>query len=298
MKILFKLVLAAATCGVMSTHAETIERLQAADPEGTVEISNIAGEVSVTGWDRAEVAVNAELDNNVESLEFERRGSLTLIKVEYRSGRGRGEGAVLNIQVPRDSSIKTTTVSADQFVRDVRGAQRLHSVSGDIQTQALSDELHANSVSGDIKVIGAGDKAPGNARIRIVTVSGEIEASELRGELDFETVSGSISASASDVARVRVKTTNGEATLKTSLRRDARIDAETINGELTVELLGKVDAEFDIESFNGSIDNCFGPKSQRVSEFGPGRELRFKEGDGSARVRIKTLNGAINLCRK
>jgi len=35
----------------------------------------------------------------------------------------------------------------------------------------------------------------------------------------------------------------------------------------------------------------------RTSKYAPGKELRFTEGDGSARVLIKTLNGGINLCR-
>ena len=29
-----------------------------------------------------------------------------------------------------------------------------------------------------------------------------------------------------------------------------------------------------------------------------GQELRFREGQGTARIRIKTLNGDVNLCRK
>lgn len=285
-------------CGATIAQAEIVERVAEADPKGTVDISNIAGEVRVTGWDRAEVAVKADIDDNIERLEFERRGAVTIVKAVYRSGRGGGKGAMLDIHAPRDSAIKTTTVSADQIVRDMRGAQRLQSVSGDIRTQTSADDLYVSSVSGDVDVTGAGDKTPANARTRIATVSGEIKAMNLGGEVEVESVSGSIDASAGDVARARIKTTSGEATLRASLRRDARIEAESINGELTIELLGKIDAEFDIESFNGSIDNCFGPKSQRVSEFGPGRELRFKEGDGSARVRIKTLNGAINLCRK
>ena len=56
-------------------------------------------------------------------------------------------------------------------------------------------------------------------------------------------------------------------------------------------------ARFDIETFNGSIDNCFGPEPVRTSRYTPGRELRFTEGDGNARVAIKTLNGGLRLCK-
>ena len=37
---------------------------------------------------------------------------------------------------------------------------------------------------------------------------------------------------------------------------------------------------------------------QRTDEYAPGRELRFQEGAGTARVRVKTLNGDIGICRE
>jgi hypothetical protein len=59
-----------------------------------------------------------------------------------------------------------------------------------------------------------------------------------------------------------------------------------------------VDAEFDISTFNGDIDNCFGPKPHRTSEYGPGNSLRFKEGNGDGRIRIKALNGTVEICNR
>jgi hypothetical protein len=56
--------------------------------------------------------------------------------------------------------------------------------------------------------------------------------------------------------------------------------------------------QFDLSTFNGEIRNCFGPKAQRTDEYTPGRELRFQEGSAEARVRVKTLNGDIGVCRK
>jgi hypothetical protein len=59
-----------------------------------------------------------------------------------------------------------------------------------------------------------------------------------------------------------------------------------------------VNAEFEIESFTGDIENCFGPKVEDRSEYGPGRELHFKEGSGSARVRAQSMSGDIHLCAR
>jgi hypothetical protein len=35
-----------------------------------------------------------------------------------------------------------------------------------------------------------------------------------------------------------------------------------------------------------------------TSEYAPGREWRYREGTGSGRVRIKTLNGDVGICKK
>jgi DUF4097 and DUF4098 domain-containing protein YvlB len=98
--------------------------------------------------------------------------------------------------------------------------------------------------------------------------------------------------------RGRIKTTNGDLNLTTALGNDARIEAEAINGDLHFNLRGEINAEFDIETFNGDIDNCFGPKPTRSRQYGPGNELRFTQGKGDGRIRIKTLNGGVMVCKR
>jgi len=59
-----------------------------------------------------------------------------------------------------------------------------------------------------------------------------------------------------------------------------------------------VAAEFDLSSSNGEIRNCFGAKATRPDEYLPGTELRFTQGAGTGRVRIKTMNGDISVCHQ
>ncbi len=54
------------------------------------------------------------------------------------------------MQVPRNSSLSTNTVSADQTIKDVRGMQRLQAVSGMIQTELWNEDLELKNVSGEI----------------------------------------------------------------------------------------------------------------------------------------------------
>ena len=62
--------------------AEEVDRTLDAAADGAVEISNIAGSVTVEGWSRNEVQVKGTLGRNVEELIFERDGDRVTIKVK------------------------------------------------------------------------------------------------------------------------------------------------------------------------------------------------------------------------
>lgn len=272
--------------------ADTVERRVSADPRGAVEIVNVSGEVQVRGWDKAEVVVTGDLSGS-ERLEVKGEAGRTLIKVKPPSGGGWGSTDLV-VRVPQESSLSINTVSAYQTIENVRGAQRLQAVSGSITTQIWPGDFEVKTVSGEIAVRGHG----GAGLARVTTVSGDATLRDMVSELELNSVSGDLEVSAEQLSRARIKTTNGDFVLSARLARDARIEAEAINGELRFHFRGPLDAEFDVETFNGDIENCFGPQPRRTREFAPGNELRFKEGEGNGRVRIKTLNGGVELCKK
>ena len=265
-----------------------------ADPSGTVEISNVAGTVRVSGWDRNEVEVTGELGEGAERLEFVTGDKVTRVKVILPGKSRNVEDTDLILRVPAASRLAVNTVSADIEVSGVAGAQRLQSVSADIRTQAEAEDVECKSVSGDVSIHGTGKKA----LVTITTVSGDAAALKVAGEVNANTVSGNLTLGLGQTARSRVRSTSGDLTIASVLAQDGRFDVESISGDVRFELHGPVDAEFDVSSFNGEIRNCFGPKAVSTSEYAPGRELRFREGQGSGRVRLKTLNGDIDLCRK
>lgn len=282
------------TAGAQYVAAEEVTKTTPADARGEVEIVNVSGAVEVDGWDRAEVRVDASLGSSVERLEFRRDGQRTYIKVILPKGRGSSGSSDLIVKIPRDSSLTVNTVSAEQRIKGVHGAQRLQAVSGDIETEFGPGDIEAKTVSGNILARGRDDKGS----VRATTVSGDLQLDDGGPELDLNTVTGDMNVRLDRLERGRIKTTNGDLQLTTHLGDEARLDVEAINGDLTFDLRGKVNAEFDIETFNGDIENCFGPKPSRTREHGPGNELHFAEGKGDARVRIKTLNGGVSICKR
>jgi len=267
--------------------AEDINETMDAAADGTVSISNVAGSVEVQGWSRKQVEVTGELGSDADELIFERDGNDILIKVKVPRHHGRRISSDLIVKVPEASSLEVNTVSADIEIDNVEGEQDLESVSGDIETGAYAKDIDISSVSGDVVI--QGDRKP--IRTRLNSVSGDIEAEDLSGEIEAETVSGDVEIVNGSFSRALAHSVNGEILFHAELLNDGRLDVETINGEVDVKFQG-----FDIETFNGEIRNCFGPEAERTSRYAPGRELLFREGDGSGRVSIQTLNGDIRLC--
>jgi len=265
-----------------------------ADSAGKVEVSNTAGSVAVTAWTRNEIEVTGTLGTGTERLEFSSVDQLTRVKVILPKQSCRVEATYFVVKVSAGSSVSVNTVSADVTAQGVRGSQRLQSVSGDIQTEAAAEDVECKTVSGNVMVTGSGQRG----LLTVTTVSGDATVSRVAGEVNGNTVSGNFAIAMGDTVRSRLRSTSGDLGLKGRLAPDARIDFESISGSVRLDLAGPVGAEFDISSFNGDIRNCFGPKAVRTSEYAPGSELRFREGQGSGRVRIKTLNGDISVCNK
>lgn len=272
---------------------EEVDRTLDAAADGHVDISNIAGEVTVTGWSRKQVEVTGTLGKNVEELIFERDGDKVTIKVKVPKRMGRGIDSDLHISVPENSSIDVGAVSADIDVKDVLGEQRLHTVSGDVTTEAAGSDVTTESVSGDIEVSGSEQDTETNAG----TVSGDVTLFRVAGTVSGESVSGDVIVDEGSFDRVDLSTVNGELVFNAQLREDGKLSAETVNGDVDIELAGKVSARIDVSTFNGKIRNCFGPEAERTSKYAPGWSLSFTEGDGNGRIDVSTMNGGVNLCR-
>lgn len=288
-----KLVAALLCLAGTTVLADDVRRSVDASAKGFVTISNTAGSVEVEGWSRDEVDVEADLGSGVEELVVERDDDEVRVVVRSRRNSNRSSSDLV-VKVPENSTVKVGGVSIDITVANVYGAQRLQTVSGDIETEAYGADIELQTVSGDIEVVG--DRR--DMRAALSTVSGDIDASSLRGGIEAGTVSGDVVIVDGEFDRAQMSTTSGDIVFKAALRDAARLDANTINGDVDIDLAGRVSARFDIETFNGDIRNCFGPEPARTSRHAPGRELSFTEGGGSGLVTISTLNGDLRLCKE
>jgi hypothetical protein len=279
----------------VSQAATQIEEHRAANPQGSVDIVNVAGSVDIQGWDKSEVEVSGSVGKDVERVDVAGDGNRTSIHVILPSHgsccSGRDGEAKLLIHVPAGSSITTSLVSADLKVSGVRGDAKLQTVSGNI-TGDVGGDVRANDVSGNIELA-----APAAKAIEIKDVSGNIVLTGGDADAEVTSVSGDLKITLKTPTRARFHTVSGEIIAKFALGPEAKIDGESISGQIKLELAGTPAGDFDIESFSGDIDNCFGPKPVKPKN-SPGTRLQFNTGDSHARVRLETKSGDVRLCAK
>lgn len=275
-----------------SDSAGTFEREVAAQARGVVEISSTSGTVEVTGWDRPAVGVRAELGEGVDHVEVASSGDHTVVRVIQRhSGWGHGD-THLRVQVPKDSEVDVSAVSADVTSGGVVGTQRLKTVSGGISAEIGPADIEVKSVSGDLKLRGKGQPA----RLHISTVSGDLELKHAAGDLEATTVSGEITADLDSARSVRLRSTSGDITFEGRLLRGVDFDGQSVNGDLKVRAAAEDGFQYEVRSLTGDISNCFNAKAERTGEYGPGQKLDGTRGGGSGHVRLKTMSGEIELC--
>jgi DUF4097 and DUF4098 domain-containing protein YvlB len=262
-----------------------------ADPRGSVRISNVAGKVTVSGWDRAEVEVKARLSGNVERVDvFSDNGRTTIKVVLPRSNVHSGE-AELEIRVPEQSDLDVSAVSADVITSRLTGPQRLTTVSGEIHADFVKD-FEGKTVSGDLRLMGKSKLGD----VRVSSVSGDVFLERAGGDVEVTSVSGDLLLNVASVTTVRTRTTSGDLSLRGALARNGNIEAETISGDVTVRVKPEAGFEYEASSFSGDIGNCFGQHSESTSRHGPGTRLSGTTGDGNGRVRVKSMSGDVAIC--
>jgi DUF4097 and DUF4098 domain-containing protein YvlB len=280
-----------------SVNAEDINETLDAAADGTVEIYNTSGSVTVEGWSRNAVEVTGTLGEEVDEFIFERKGDTVVVKVKPIQGKssgGRSTSSYITVLAPQKSSIDVATISAGIDVEGIEGEQELQSVSGGISTTAFGADVEAETVSGSIDIVGSNM----DSETELATVSGGISARDMAGTIDLESVNGKLEVGGGSFSDAALETVNGRIEFKSNLRDGGDLDIETVNGKVVVDFIGSLSAEVDVNTFNGRIKNCFGPKPERTSKYAPGWELSFTEGGGDGSVSIATLNGGVTLCKE
>lgn len=168
--------------------------------------------------------------------------------------------------------------SADEIVVETELGESSHwfshgNNSGSVKYEVIVPENtrldSVETVNGDLKISGvSGD-------VFAESVNGDLDIRGLAGDVGLSTVNGGIEAVFSrldDQQRVKVETVNGRVTIILPADADVEISADTLNGGINA-------SDFGLETDKGFV----------------GSDLNGKIGNGSARLNIDTVNGAIKI---
>jgi Putative adhesin len=291
--------LAALSGPVAMAAPRDVDEHRAADPQGQVEIVEVSGRIDVIGWDKPEIEVAGTLGSDTDKLDIVSAGNRTTIRVVDSDAedqhwrirvRIRPE-AILQVHLPRGSSLSASLVSADLSVRDLQGNQELQTVSGNVTTTAAHD-VRIHTVSGDIHLAAGAD----SHLLELGTVSGDLDVDGGHGDININTVSGEGRLLLGAISHASIRSVSGNYHIRAALAGEGLLEGQSVSGDFSIEFAGGPPAaEYELHTFSGELKTCFGQKSTHEN-YGPGSRLSFRQGAGGAQVRIDTHSGDVSLC--
>jgi hypothetical protein len=267
--------------------------------DARIDVSNIKGAVTVSGWDKSEVQITGTLGDGAKNLAVDGGADHLTIKVQPPDKQGwfswgadsRMGDTTLDLKVPRNAELKIEVVSADVALSGVAGRLlTVNSVSGKLRLDSDAKEVEIDSVSGNIDLTGKAERG------HLETVSGNVRARGLGGQIKLETVSGDVDAENGDYREISAGTVSGDINLRGKPSKDARVDIETMSGDVHLYLPSDVSAHLRATTFSGSIRSDFGKVKEE--ERGPGSSLDATIGANDARVTLQTFSGDIEVRRQ
>ena len=293
-------------------QTETFSRKVKVGRDGRVSISNISGDLKVTGGSGDDVTIEAVKRTRgdrsqlgaVQIIVDDRPGRVE-VRTEYendRSYRNRNIDVSVDytVLVPATATVDVKSISGNVAVTGVQGAVHAETVSGTVTTSATG-KLTAKTVSGDLELV----NAPADADLSAATVSGTIRAKGLKiRTLDLGSVSGDLFVTDIACDRLGVKSVSGNVEFAGTLGKGGRYEINSHSGDIRLALAGNTGFELNANSFSGSIRSDFpvtlGGTSDRNDRRrpGPGRATHAVYGDGSATLNIRTFSGDIVITKR
>ena len=191
--------------------------------DGRVSLSNVNGDVEITGWGRNEVQIDA-----VKTASDEQKLNEMQIEVSNSSNS-------LDIETKYPHHLVNNNPGSVHYTLHVPQNARIDKV---------------NLVNGSLTV----DKLSGEVKANLV--NGKVHASDLAGTADLATVNGAIEAnynSLNNVREITLKSVNGSVSLLLPQSPNANVEASNVNGGISTDFPLTVKGHFVGKSMSGTL---------------------------------------------
>jgi hypothetical protein len=297
-------------------QVDTIQQTYKVGDGAVLDLSQISGDIRVTGGSGSEVRIEAtkrvrhrdpaEARRLLNELRVDVNNFNDRIEVRTlyprRGGRGNNISASVDyvIAVPSSASVALRAISGDVTVMQVAGEVRAETVSGDVHVTATPNLAVAKTISGDVIARDIGTRLS----LVLSTVSGTVSASGLKARtLEAASVSGDVRLAATEVERVEANSVSGNIEFDAPLVKGGRYQFTSHSGNVRVLLSNSTGFELDADTFAGSVrsDVPVTLRSMGRTERdrrGSSRAIRGTYGDASALLIVRSHSGSVVITKK
>jgi hypothetical protein len=282
---------------------------------GTFDLSNVAGDVVITGGGGDDVRIDAvkrvssgnEADARSALGELEiqvnERSGLVEVRTELPRRRNLSAAVDFTIALPSGANVAVKTISGDVRVTNVKGDLRAESISGDVILSTVERLRAAKSVSGDIEI----GEATGED-VNASTVSGDVIVRKLRSRgVDLESVSGNLRFTDAEAERVNLRSISGDIDYEGKLARSGRYDMQSHSGNIRITPVGNPGFDIEASTFSGDVRSDFQltlrggtPGNALTGRDRPrlNRSVRGAFGDASSILSLRSFSGNIAVIKR
>jgi DUF4097 and DUF4098 domain-containing protein YvlB len=277
--------------------------------EGWLELSNVAGDVTITAGTgtTAQVEITrvshgrteADADKGLEDVQVdvtERGGARATIETRFAQQQQRTTPyrvtVSYTITAPRGTRLTVKNVSGAVSVRGIRGDQEIDVVSGNITINDSGRISSAKTISGTVSIAGVDT----DSLIEVGSASGSVTLRDIRARrVHASVVSGSIEAQAVTCTEAELSSMTGQVGFEGPLAARGRYSIQSYSGPIVFRPTGRVGFDLRAETFAGTI--AVDPPTA-VAASSSRRSLRSTLGDGGATVTLQTFTGTISIVRR
>jgi len=280
------------------------------DQNGTFDLTNISGNIVITGSSGRDVTIEA-VKRVQRPNPNAARALLQMIDIQVAEQANRVEvrtvfprprnfpGSVdFTIGVPDEANVTLKMMSGNVRATNISGGLRADVVTGNLVVAAARRIEALKSVSGDIEIV----DASADDFVTASTVSGNITVRGLKGRtIQLGTVSGNVRMDDVQSDRLMARAVNGNIDYAGDLARSGRYEFVSHSGDIRLMLSGSTGFEVQANSFSGNVRSEF-PVSRRAGAEGGGgvtpKGIRGVFGDASAMLVLRAFSGNISIARR
>lgn len=291
---------------------KTIDKQLNVPNDGAMFIDIHRGIINIIGWDKNQIEISGELDDQTQRYTLKTEGKTTHFIVKapdtknlYRSGKE----ANFTIFIPKSSALKfagndvLVNLWELEKATDIKinnGAINAYSLSGKVILKSINGDISAKDLSGDIFFKTVNGKISDNrssGRLLFSTTNGYIESKTDAANVHLESVNGDADFTFSAIKKLRIITFYGAVKARINkLLTGSYVNFGSVEGDANFYFDKDASAVFNIEAGAfGEVVNNFSVDKVHHKANDNGSSLKFNLNGGKASVHMDTESGHIKL---